>query len=149
MFIKLSLHKWNLIQNSILHLKQPKLLIQQQVQNKRHFKNPQHNNHHHYFSTTTLLIVQSAHNNNYDVVGISNLCIDVIVPVDKLPNTDHQSKKDLLSHLNDHPVPQENWEVGGMCNFLIAASRLGLQTLSVGKYTLITCYYELFNTTLL
>lgn len=68
----------------------------------------------------------------FDVVALSNLCVDVFVPVDELPSSDPTSRKELLTQLTAHPPPTDSWEVGGNTNFLIAASRLGLKTASIG-----------------
>ena len=69
---------------------------------------------------------------DYDVVGLSNLCLDVILPVDELPPPDPALRERLLDALTADPPSQESWEVGGNCNFLIAAARLGMKVGSVG-----------------
>jgi hypothetical protein len=68
----------------------------------------------------------------FDVVALSNLCVDVVVPVDRLPPPDEPSRRQLLTQLTASPPPRDAWEVGGNSNFLIAASRLGLRTASIG-----------------
>lgn len=77
----------------------------------------------------------NAQNNGklFDVVALSNLCVDVFVHVDELPPSDQEVRRQLLTDLSAHPPPVESWEVGGNTNFLIAASRLGLRTASVGQ----------------
>jgi hypothetical protein len=69
---------------------------------------------------------------DYDVVGLSNLCLDVILPVDELPPPDPALRERLLDSLTADPPSQDSWEVGGNCNFLIAAARLGMKVGSVG-----------------
>ncbi|KAF5830892.1 sugar/carbohydrate kinase [Dunaliella salina] len=66
----------------------------------------------------------------YDVVGLGNLCVDVISPVDSLPKGPKNMQ--MLDELNAGPLDETSWEVGGNCNFLIAAARMGLRTASVG-----------------
>jgi sugar/nucleoside kinase (ribokinase family) len=68
----------------------------------------------------------------YDVVGVSNLCVDVVLPVDALPPADPRARRALLSRLQRHPPSLDAWEVGGSCNFMIAAARLGLRVAAVG-----------------
>ena len=73
----------------------------------------------------------------YDVVALSNLCVDIVHNVPELPPADAESRRRLLQQLTAAPPPIEQWEVGGNTNFLIAASRLGLRTASVGH--LVSC----------
>lgn len=68
----------------------------------------------------------------YDVVALSNLCVDVVVAVDRLPSADPEQRRKLLEQLAATPPPQSSWEVGGMTNFLIAAARLGMSAAAVG-----------------
>jgi sugar/nucleoside kinase (ribokinase family) len=68
----------------------------------------------------------------YDVVGVSNLCVDVFLPVGQLPPADAKARRALLARLTADPPPQDAWEVGGSCNFMIAAARLGLRVAAVG-----------------
>lgn len=68
----------------------------------------------------------------YDVVALSNLCLDIVVEVPQLPPADEPARRALLQQLTAQPPPQNQWEVGGNTNFLVAASRLGLKTASVG-----------------
>ena len=51
----------------------------------------------------------------YDVVALSNLCLDIVVAVDALPPADEASRRQLLAQLTAEPPPQEQWEVGGEC----------------------------------
>lgn len=68
-----------------------------------------------------------------DVVALSNLCVDVVVPLPALPAaTDVEGRVALLRQRSDRPPEPETWEVGGNTNFLIAASRIGLSSVSVG-----------------
>jgi sugar/nucleoside kinase (ribokinase family) len=66
------------------------------------------------------------------VVALSNLCVDIVVPVAELPSADVEERRKLLGRLTAQPPPVESWEVGGNSNFLIAASRLGLTAASIG-----------------
>lgn len=68
----------------------------------------------------------------FDLVALSNLCVDIVVRTEELPPADEVSRKALLKQLTDNPPPQSAWEVGGNTNTLIAASRLGLSVASVG-----------------
>lgn len=68
----------------------------------------------------------------YDLVTFSNLCVDVVVPVEDLPPPDRFSRSALLEELTAQPPPIESWEVGGNTNTLIAASRLGLKVACIG-----------------
>jgi len=68
----------------------------------------------------------------YDLVTLSNLCVDVIVPCDSLPSSDEDERKTLLHYLTENPPSISSWEVGGNTNTLIAASRLGMTVGSVG-----------------
>jgi sugar/nucleoside kinase (ribokinase family) len=69
----------------------------------------------------------------YDLVTLSNLCVDVIVPCDSLPSDDEDDRKALLKYLAENPPSISSWEVGGNTNTLIAASRLGMTVGSVGQ----------------
>jgi sugar/nucleoside kinase (ribokinase family) len=55
-----------------------------------------------------------------------------VIPVDALPPPDAAGRADLLRRLTAAPPGQEAWECGGISNFAIAASRLGLRTGAVG-----------------
>lgn len=68
----------------------------------------------------------------YDLVTLSNLCVDIVVPTPKLPPADEPSRKALLHQLTANPPSEDAWEVGGNTNTLIAASRLGLHVASIG-----------------
>ena len=64
----------------------------------------------------------------YDVLALSNVCVDIVIPVDELPPNDKAARQQLLQQLSADPPPQKQWELGGNCNFAIAASRLGMRT---------------------
>lgn len=68
----------------------------------------------------------------FDVVALSNLCVDIVVPVEELPPADTQARQQLLVQLTASPPSMDSWEVGGQTNLLIAASRMGLKAASVG-----------------
>lgn len=42
------------------------------------------------------------------------------------------SRRTLFRELTSEPPPESAWEVGASCNFMIAASRLGLRVGAVG-----------------
>lgn len=58
--------------------------------------------------------------------------MDVVVNVEELPPADVEARRRLLDQLTAQPPPMSAWEVGGMTNFLIAASRLGMRTATIG-----------------
>ncbi|KAF8072882.1 iolC [Scenedesmus sp. PABB004] len=80
--------------------------------------------------------VPRAHNSNggkaLDVVGLSNLCVDVVINVPELPPDDPAARAALLSQLAAAPPDEGAWELGGNCNFMIAAARLGMRVGSIG-----------------
>ena len=65
---------------------------------------------------------------SHDVVAISNLCVDVLVRVDELPD----ANPDTLARLTSDPPSTSHWEVGGNANFLIASARIGMHSCAVG-----------------
>jgi hypothetical protein len=71
---------------------------------------------------------------DYDLVTLSNLCVDVIVPLDTLPASLRGMPKSeaLLEYLAQHTPPETAWEVGGNTNTLIAGARLGMRTAALG-----------------
>lgn len=69
----------------------------------------------------------------YDIVTLSNLCVDIVVPVDALPSADPAERAKLLKDLTDRPPSSDAWEVGGNTNTLIAAARLGMKAAAVGQ----------------
>ncbi|PNW78680.1 hypothetical protein CHLRE_09g387050v5 [Chlamydomonas reinhardtii] len=76
--------------------------------------------------------VHSAAGEQIDVVGLGNLCVDAVLPLPELPPPDKELRRQLLGTLTASPPPRSSWEVGGNCNFMVAAARLGLATASVG-----------------
>jgi sugar/nucleoside kinase (ribokinase family) len=68
----------------------------------------------------------------FDLVALSNLCVDIVVQTAELPPSDETSRKELLKNLTANPPDVSSWEVGGNTNTLIAASRLGLRVASIG-----------------
>jgi len=68
----------------------------------------------------------------YDLVALSNLCVDIVVQTSELPPEDESSRQELLTNLTANPPGVSSWEVGGNTNTLIAASRLGLRVASIG-----------------
>ena len=47
--------------------------------------------------------------------------------MDALPPADTEARKELLATLTAEPPSEDLWQVGGGCNFMITAARLGLQ----------------------
>lgn len=68
----------------------------------------------------------------YDVVALANVCLDVVLPVSKLPSAETAATEAFFNQLSAIPHNHQQWEVGGSCNFMIAAARLGLQVGSIG-----------------
>jgi len=77
---------------------------------------------------------RGAKQSTYDLVTLSNLCVDVLVPLDSLPDdvSVDRDRKKLLQYLTEHPPGKDAWEVGGNTNTLIAASRLGMRVTAIG-----------------
>ncbi|EFJ43260.1 hypothetical protein VOLCADRAFT_119122, partial [Volvox carteri f. nagariensis] len=67
-----------------------------------------------------------------DVVGFGNLCVDTVLPWEQLPPANVHVRRQLLDTLTSSPPHHSYWEVGGNCNFMVAAARLGLRVASVG-----------------
>lgn len=68
----------------------------------------------------------------YDVVALGNLCVDVVVHLSELPPPDVALRKQLLKQLSQQAAPEDSLEVGGNCNFIVAAGRIGLRVAAVG-----------------
>mmetsp|Transcript_17088 Transcript_17088/g.43383 ORF Transcript_17088/g.43383 Transcript_17088/m.43383 type:complete len:456 (+) Transcript_17088:91-1458(+) len=69
----------------------------------------------------------------YDVVALSNLCVDIVLEVPELPPPEPAARQQLLAELTAAKlVEDETWEVGGNANFMISAARLGMAVASVG-----------------
>ncbi len=77
-------------------------------------------------------VPRAVNNKVYDVVGLSNLCVDVVIPVPQLPPRDTDARRALLDSLAAEPPCESAMEVGGNCNFMIAAARLCMAVGSVG-----------------
>lgn len=67
-----------------------------------------------------------------DVIALGNICLDIVLPMESLPPADMEERRRMLEELTANPPAQDSWEVGGNCNFMIAAARLGLSVGSVG-----------------
>ena len=50
-----------------------------------------------------------------------------------MPPPEEIKSESLLRSLMQRPPARESWEVGGNCNFMIAAARLGLQVAALGN----------------
>jgi sugar/nucleoside kinase (ribokinase family) len=68
----------------------------------------------------------------HDVIGLSNLCVDIVIPVQELPPVDPAARQGLLQQLTAAPPDEQHWELGGNCNFMIAAARMGMRVGSIG-----------------
>ncbi|WIA08996.1 hypothetical protein OEZ85_008410 [Tetradesmus obliquus] len=69
---------------------------------------------------------------DHDVIGLSNLCVDIVIPVQQLPPADPEARQGLLQQLTAEPPDEQHWELGGNCNFMIAAARMGMRVGSIG-----------------
>ncbi|GBF90155.1 sugar carbohydrate kinase [Raphidocelis subcapitata] len=76
--------------------------------------------------------MRAAGGHAFDVLGLSNLCVDVVIPVEQLPSPDAAAREALLRRLTAAPPGEASWELGGISNFAVAAARLGLRTGAVG-----------------
>jgi len=68
----------------------------------------------------------------YDVVALGNLCVDVLLPPGPIPRPSALKTSKTLGELAKTAPARSSWELGGNCNFLIAASRLGLRAACAG-----------------
>jgi len=68
----------------------------------------------------------------YDVVALGNLCVDVLLPPGPIPEPSALKTRETLGELARTAPARSSWELGGNCNFLIAASRLGLRAACAG-----------------
>lgn len=69
----------------------------------------------------------------FDCVSLGNLCVDVVLQVETLPDDDPEERRQLLTSLSASPPDVSTWEVGGACNFMIAAARLGMDVGCIGQ----------------
>jgi len=69
-----------------------------------------------------------------DVVALGNMCVDILHPPAPIPDPAALKTEAFLATLDasGDAEPSDRWEVGGNCNFLIAAARLGLRAECVG-----------------
>lgn len=67
-----------------------------------------------------------------DVATLSNLCVDIVLNVPRLPPPSPLLRKAFMDQLAQSPPDKKYWEAGGNCNMAIAASRLGLNCISIG-----------------
>jgi sugar/nucleoside kinase (ribokinase family) len=67
-----------------------------------------------------------------DVVALGNMCVDVLLPPCSIPPPGELKSEVTLAVLTADAPNESYWEVGGNCNFLIAASRMGLR--AAGPY---------------
>ncbi|KAJ8558130.1 hypothetical protein K7X08_004896 [Anisodus acutangulus] len=67
-----------------------------------------------------------------DIATLGNLCVDIVLNVPQLPPKPLEQRKAYMEHLSKSPPDKRYWEAGGNCNVAIAASRLGLHSISIG-----------------
>jgi len=69
-----------------------------------------------------------------DVVALGNMCVDILHPPGPIPDAQSLKTSEFLTTLDESLFARERerWEVGGNCNFLIAAARLGMRVECVG-----------------
>ena len=60
------------------------------------------------------------------------MCVDILLPQGPIPAPDALKTASFLDDLASRDVPTSAWEIGGNCNFLVAASRVGLRCECVG-----------------
>jgi len=68
----------------------------------------------------------------FDVVALGNLCVDVLCAPAPIPPPRELKTKRALDALMTQSSDRTRWELGGNCNFVIAAARLGLSAASAG-----------------
>lgn len=68
----------------------------------------------------------------YDVVALGNLCVDVLLPPAPIPEEGALKTKKMLDTIAKTAPERDSWELGGNCNFVIAAARLGLRATCAG-----------------
>lgn len=67
-----------------------------------------------------------------DVATLGNLCVDIVLNVPQLPPPSIEERKAFMKQLSASAPDKKYWEAGGNCNMAIAASRLGLNCISIG-----------------
>jgi hypothetical protein len=57
------------------------------------------------------------------------MCVDILHPPGPIPDAQSLKTSEFLTTLDESLFARERerWEVGGNCNFLIAAARLGMR----------------------
>lgn len=55
----------------------------------------------------------SSNGRSLDVVALGNLCLDIMVPVETLPDAEVESRRALLKELTAATHDRNRWEVGG------------------------------------
>jgi hypothetical protein len=68
----------------------------------------------------------------FDILALSNLCLDVVVPVDHLPDSSSDVRRQLLEELHARTFDPSAWELGGAMNGMVAGARLGLRVGAIG-----------------
>ncbi|CAJ2627730.1 unnamed protein product [Trifolium pratense] len=76
--------------------------------------------------------LRSVGSKHVDVATLGNLCVDIVLNVPQLPPPSLQQRKAFMERLASSPPSKKHWEAGGNCNMAIAASRLGLDCVSIG-----------------
>ncbi len=72
----------------------------------------------------------------FDLVAVSNICLDVVLPVEQLPPLERIDRVKLLEEKTasiGQACDQTGWELGGSCNVAVAAARLGLSVATCGN----------------
>ncbi|KAK9087316.1 hypothetical protein Syun_029710 [Stephania yunnanensis] len=67
-----------------------------------------------------------------DIATLGNLCVDVVLSVQRLPLPSLEERRAYMEELSASRPDEKYWEAGGNCNVAIAAARLGLCCLTVG-----------------
>ena len=82
-----------------------------------------------------ILSSSSSSSNSFDLVVLSYVCVDILLPVAVHPPSDASSRKALLTEQQASLAKgsRAQWEVGGSCNLSIAAARLGLRSAICGE----------------
>ena len=86
----------------------------------------------HIFTNCAPDLLIDNHVEKVDVVVLGNLCVDILLPAATIPPEVALKTETFLSSLAAEVPSEQSWEVGGNCNFLIAASRIGLRCACIG-----------------